>query len=60
MDIAALSISLNQAQLMQQVSIAVAQHTMEIQVQQVGQVAETMTTVGAQHPTFGNIIDISI
>lgn len=60
MDIASLSISLNQAQLMQQVSIAVTKQAMEMQQQQVEQVAETLQTVGISDPNLGNVIDISI
>lgn len=60
MDIASLSISLNQAQLMQQVSIAVTKQAMEMQQQQVEQVAETIQTVGVSDPNLGNVIDISI
>ena len=60
MDIASLSISLNQAQLMQQVSIAVTKQAMEMQQQQVEQVAETLQTVGVSDPNLGNLIDISI
>ena len=60
MDIASLSISLNQAQLMQQVSIAVTKQAMEMQQQQVEQVAETLQTVGVSDPNLGNVIDISI
>ena len=60
MDIAALSISLNEVQLMQQVSIAVTQQSMEMQQQQSTQIVEAMQTVNVQHPTLGNAIDISI
>lgn len=60
MDIAALSISLHQAQLMQQVSLAVTNTAMEMQQQQVSSIVETISTSDVQHPTLGNTIDISI
>lgn len=60
MDIAALSISINQSQLMQQVSLAVTKHAMEAQQQQVTQVAQLLQTVPISDPNLGNVIDISI
>lgn len=60
MDIASLSISLNQAQLMQQVSIAVTKNAMEMQQQHTAQIVEAIQTSNVQHPTLGNAIDISI
>jgi hypothetical protein len=57
MDIAALSISMNQAQLMQNVALAVAKQTMEIGQQRTEQVAELLE---APHPTAGQTIDVSV
>lgn len=60
MDIAALSIAMNQAQLMQNVSLAVAGKVMETQQIQAQQMTEMMESVDAPHPTLGHKIDISI
>lgn len=57
MDIAALSINLNQQKLMQQISIAVTKEAMEFQQQTAEQLVETIDAV---HPTLGQNIDISI
>jgi hypothetical protein len=57
MDIAALSMTLSQQQLMQNVSLAVTKQAMEIQQQSTEQLVEM---VDAQHPTLGQSIDISI
>ena len=57
MDIAALSISMNQAQLMQSVSLAVTKQAMEFQQQTTQQLTEI---TDAPHPTAGHTIDISI
>ncbi|WP_081707554.1 YjfB family protein [Bacillus massiliigorillae] len=54
MDIAALSISLNQAQLAQNVGIALTKKAMDTSEQNVTMLLETMTP----HPTLGNSIDI--
>ena len=60
MDIAALSIAMSQSQLMQNVSLAVADKVMETQQQQVQQMTELMETVHARHTNLGQMIDISI
>ncbi|MFF5994487.1 YjfB family protein [Lysinibacillus sp. KU-BSD001] len=60
MDIAALSIAMNQSQLMQNVSLAVSDMAMEQQQVQTQQMVETMQSVDAPHPTLGKAIDISI
>ena len=60
MDIAALSIAISQSQLMQNVSLAVADKVMETQQQQVQQVTELMESAHAPHPNLGQMIDISI
>ena len=57
MDIAALSISMNQAQLMQNVALAVTKQTMEIEQQSTEQVVELLD---APHPTAGQTIDVSV
>lgn len=57
MDIAALSISMSQAQLMQNVSLAVVNQAMEVQQQNTEQLVDMMD---APHPTLGNVIDIQI
>lgn len=61
MDIASLSISMNQAKLMQSVSIAVAGKAMEIQQMQVSELVEVMeNSQPVTHPHIGTNIDISI
>ena len=60
MDIAALSIAMSQSQLMQNVSLAVADKVMETQQQQVQQMPQSMESVHAPHPNLGQMIDISI
>ena len=60
MDIAALSIAMSQSQLMQNVSLAVANKVMETQQQQVQQITQSMESVDAPHPNLGQMIDISI
>lgn len=60
MDIAALSIAMSQSQLMQSVSLAVADQVMETQQQQAQQGTELMESVHAPHPNLGQMIDISI
>lgn len=57
MDIAALSISMNQSQLMQQVSLAVTKQAMEMQQQETAQLVEMLD---APHPTSGQTIDIQV
>ena len=60
MDIAALSIAMSQSQLIQNVSLAVANKVMETQQQQVQQITQSMESVDAPHPNLGQTIDISI
>ena len=60
MDIAALSIAMSQSQLMQNVSLSVADQVMETQQQQVQQMTQSMESVHAPHPNLGQMIDISI
>ena len=60
MDIATLSIAMSQSQLMQNVSLAVADKVMETQQQQVQQMTQSMESVHAPHPNLGQMIDISI
>lgn len=57
MDIAALSNSMHQVQLMQNVSLAVTKQAMEFQQQTSQQLTEI---IDAPHPTAGHSIDISI
>ena len=57
MDIAALSMTLSQQQLMQNVSLAVTKQAVEIQQQSTNQLIEM---VNAQHPNLGQTIDISV
>ncbi|MCM0624449.1 YjfB family protein [Lysinibacillus sp. OL1_EC] len=57
MDIAALSMTMNQAALMQNVSLAVTKQTMEMQQQNTEQLVEMLD---APHPTAGHTIDIQI
>lgn len=57
MDIAALAMSMNQAQLMQNVSLAVTKQAMEFQQQSAEQVIEILD---APHPTSGHSIDVSV
>lgn len=57
MDIAALSISLNQAQLMQNISLAVTKQAMDFQQQNTEQMVEMLD---APHPTAGHTIDVSV
>ena len=52
MDIAALSIAMSQSQLMQNVSLAVADKVMETQQEQVQQMTELMKSVHAPHPNL--------
>lgn len=60
MDIAALSITMSQTQLMQNVSLAMAGKVMETQQMQGQQMMEMMKTVDAPHPHLGQNMDISI
>ncbi len=60
MDIAALAMTMSQAQLMQNVSLAVTDKVMETQQMQGQQLAEMMKTADAPHPNLGQKIDISI
>lgn len=57
MDIAALAMSMKQAQLMQNVSLAVTKQAMEFQEQSTEQVLEILD---APHPTSGQTIDVSV
>ncbi|GLC88401.1 YjfB family protein [Lysinibacillus piscis] len=57
MDIAALSMAMNQATLMQNVSLAVAKQAMEVQQQNTAQLVEMLD---APHPTAGQTIDIQV
>ncbi|MEG0384864.1 YjfB family protein [Solibacillus cecembensis] len=57
MDIAALAMSMNQAQLMQNVSLAVTKQAMDFQQQSTEQVIELLD---APHPTSGHSIDVSV
>ena len=57
MDIAALAMSMKQAQLMQNVSLAVTKQAMEFQEQSSEQMTEILD---APHPTLGHAIDIAI
>ena len=57
MDIAALSMTLSQQQLMQNVSLAVTKQAVEIQQESTNQLVEM---VNAQHPNLGQTIDISV
>lgn len=57
MDIAALAMSMNQAQLMQNVSLAVTKQAMDFQQQSTEQVIELLD---APHPTSGHQVDVSV
>lgn len=57
MDIAALSMTLSQQQLIQNVSLVVTKQAIELQQQSTEQLVEM---VDAQHPTLGQSIDLSI
>ncbi|AWE08194.1 putative motility protein [Lysinibacillus sp. 2017] len=57
MDIAALAMSMKQAELMQNVSLAVTKQAMEFQEQSTDQLLEI---IDAPHPTLGQSIDVSI
>jgi hypothetical protein len=57
MDIAALAMSMKQAQLMQHVSLAVTKQAMEFQEQSSEQMIEILD---APHPTLGHTIDVAI
>lgn len=57
LDIAALAMSMKQAQLMQNVSLAVTKQAMEAQEQNTEQLLEV---IDAPHPTSGHTIDVSI
>lgn len=57
MDIAALSKAMNQATLMQNVSLAVTKQAMEMQQQNTEQLVEMLDD---PHPTAGHTIDIQV
>ncbi|MGN7476800.1 YjfB family protein [Solibacillus silvestris] len=57
MDIAALAMTMKQAELMQNVSLAVTKQAMEFQEQSAEQLLEV---IDAPHPTLGQTIDISV
>lgn len=57
MDIAALSMVLNQQTLLQNVSLAVTKQAMDFQEQSTNQLVEMLD---AEHPTLGKTIDISV
>ena len=57
MDIAALAISMKQADLMQNVSLAVTKQSMELHEQSIEQLVEV---IDVSHPTLGHTVDISI
>lgn len=59
MDIAALSISMHQSQLMQNISLAVTKQAMEFQQQSTEQLTEILE-VATPHPTSGHTIDLSV
>ncbi|WP_427108353.1 YjfB family protein [Lysinibacillus xylanilyticus] len=57
MDIAGLSMTMNQATLMQNVSLAVTKQAMEMQQQNSEQLVEMLD---APHPTAGHTIDVQV
>lgn len=57
MDIAALAMSMNQMQLLQNVSLAVTKQAMDFQQQSTEQLMEV---IDAPHPTAGHSIDMSV
>ena len=57
MDIAALSMAMNQTNLMQNVSLAVTKQAMDLQQQNTEQLVEMLD---APHPTAGHTIDIKV
>jgi hypothetical protein len=57
MDIAGLSMAMNQATLMQNVSLAVTKQAMEMQQQNSKQLVEMLD---APHPTAGHAIDVQV
>jgi len=57
MDIAGLSMAMNQTSLMQNVSLAVTKQAMEMQQQNSAQLVEMLD---APHPTAGHTIDVQV
>ena len=57
MDIAALSLTMNQAKLMQNVSLAVTKVAIEHQYENT---AQLVVMLDAPHPTKGQLVDIEI
>lgn len=57
MDIAALAMSMKQAELMQNVSLAVTKQAIGFQEQSTEQLLEVIDT---PHPTLGHTIDVSV
>ncbi|TDY10468.1 UNVERIFIED_CONTAM: putative motility protein YjfB-like [Lysinibacillus xylanilyticus] len=57
MDIAGLSMAMNQATLIQNVSLAVTKQAMEMQQQNSEQLVEMLD---APHPTAGHTIDVQV
>ena len=57
MDIAALSMAMSQANLMQNVSLAVTKQAMDAQQQNTEQLVEMLD---APHPTSGHTIDLQV
>ncbi|MFF2796109.1 YjfB family protein [Lysinibacillus xylanilyticus] len=57
MDIAGLSMAMNQTSLMQNVSLAVTKQAMEMQQQNSEQLVEMLD---APHPTAGHTIDVQV
>jgi len=62
MDIAKMSIVLNNHQLRQNASLAMMNHTKQLLQQQGDQLVEMLeqSTTSAPHPTHGNVIDVSV
>ncbi|MCM3238128.1 YjfB family protein [Heyndrickxia oleronia] len=61
MDIAAMSIGMHQAQLQQNISLALTKKVMDqSETQMEGLVQLLQTSAPAPHPTTGNTIDLSI
>lgn len=60
MDIAAMSVVLNNSQLRMESSLAMMNHTKQLAQQQGEQLIEMLEQSSAPHPTHGKTIDVSV
>ncbi|MFD2044457.1 YjfB family protein [Ornithinibacillus salinisoli] len=62
MDIAAMSVAMNQAQVRSDASLAVMDNVMNVMEQQGTQLTEMLqqTVSGAPHPSLGNQVDLQV